>query len=275
MKISIVTISFNQATFVARAIDSVLTQGVPNLEYIVVDPGSADGSRAIVDGYGARIAARVYEPDAGPADGLNAGFARASGEVFGFLNADDELLPGALDYVSRYFEAHPDVDVLMGSGVWIDEAGAVLRRVVPSRFTVFAFAFERAEFIQQAVFFRASAFRRCGGFNVANRVSWDGELLLAMRMAGVRFQRSACELGAFRVRAGSITGDRRYRERLAGEHRRLFELATGRARREPLDAIVSVLALVWKWAADPWYVALRVSRNARALRAGAPAGAGA
>ncbi len=90
MKVSIVTISFNQAEFLERAMRSVLTQDYPDVEYIVVDPGSTDGSRALITAQGSRIKA-ILEKDNGPADGLNKGFASATGEIFGYINADDAL----------------------------------------------------------------------------------------------------------------------------------------------------------------------------------------
>lgn len=123
MKISIVTISFNQTCFLEEAICSVLEQGYPNVEYIVVDPGSTDGSREIIERYSDRIDKVIFEPDEGPADGLNKGFAHASGDVFGFLNSDDVLEPGALSGAARYFEARPEVDVVSGHSWIIDEEG--------------------------------------------------------------------------------------------------------------------------------------------------------
>src|SRR4051794_19097336 len=74
MRISIVTISFNQAAFLERALESVLRQTHPDVEYIVVDPGSTDGSREIIERYRPRLAAVALEPDSGPADGMNRGF---------------------------------------------------------------------------------------------------------------------------------------------------------------------------------------------------------
>src|SRR5450432_3341584 len=96
LKVSIVTISFNQAAYLEEAIRSVLDQDHPLVEYIVVDPGSTDGSRDIIERYRGRIAKVLYEPDQGPADGLNHGFAHATGDVFACLNADDLLLPRAV-----------------------------------------------------------------------------------------------------------------------------------------------------------------------------------
>jgi glycosyltransferase involved in cell wall biosynthesis len=100
MRISIVTLSYNQRAFLQDAIDSILQQGYPDLEFIVVDPGSTDGSRELFRSYGEQISHVIFEPDRGAADGLNKGFGLASGEVFGFLNADDFLLPGALHRVA-------------------------------------------------------------------------------------------------------------------------------------------------------------------------------
>src|SRR5215212_920496 len=115
MKFSIVTISFNQVRFLEQAIYSVLEQDHPSVEYIVVDPGSTDGSREIIERYRDRIDKVVFEPDKGPADGLNKGFAHASGDVFGFPNSDDILEPGTLSGVARYFETHPEVDLVSGN----------------------------------------------------------------------------------------------------------------------------------------------------------------
>ncbi len=92
MKISIVTLSFNQKQFLEEALQSVLGQKYPELEYIVVDPGSTDGSREMLDLYKGQLTELILEPDRGAADGLNKGFSRSTGDVLGFLNADDLLL---------------------------------------------------------------------------------------------------------------------------------------------------------------------------------------
>ena len=108
-RVSIVTISFNQAEFLERTIESVLAQDYPEIEYIVVDPGSTDGSREIIDRYRSRISKVILRPDRGAADGLNHGFAEATGEIFGFLNSDDLLLPGAASKAAGFFDKHQDV----------------------------------------------------------------------------------------------------------------------------------------------------------------------
>jgi len=114
MKVSIVTISFNQAEFLEEAILSVLNQNYSDIEYIVVDPGSTDDSREIIEKYRDRISHIIYEPDKGPADGLNVGFKKATGDVYAYLNADDVFLHGSVKKMVNYFNQFPDVDVISG-----------------------------------------------------------------------------------------------------------------------------------------------------------------
>ena len=103
MKLSVVTVSFNQRQYLEEALISVLAQDYPAIEYIVVDPGSTDGSRELIECFRDRLASILFETDQGAADGLNKGFQRASGDIFGFLNSDDVLLPGAMKSISRAF----------------------------------------------------------------------------------------------------------------------------------------------------------------------------
>ena len=133
MKFSIVTISYNQARFLEQAIRSVIEQDYPDVEYIVVDPGSTDGSREIIERYRDRIDKIIFEPDNGPADGLNKGFARATGDIFGFLNSDDYLLPGALATVASEFATAPWKDVLSGHAVIVDADGREINRFYSRR----------------------------------------------------------------------------------------------------------------------------------------------
>ncbi len=247
-RISIVTISFNQARFLGAAIESVLGQNYADLDHIVVDPGSTDGSREIIAGYGDRLTA-ILEPDEGPADGLNRGFARATGNVFGYINADDMLLPGALDAVARTF-ADPATDVVCGNGTMIDADGRTLRSVYTSRFSLPAFAHGAMTFVQQANFFRAAAFAAAGGFNVANRTCWDAELLVDLALAGVHVRNVPDRLGAFRMYGDSITGSGRFAEQTRIDLARIAEKALGRPR-APGDAVKAPLYRLWRQATHP------------------------
>ncbi|MEO8005629.1 MAG: glycosyltransferase family 2 protein [Betaproteobacteria bacterium] len=223
-QISIVTISYNQGRFLGECVESVLSQGLAKLEYIAVDPGSIDGSRELLAARGNRIDHRVFEPDNGPADGLNKGFALATGDVFGYINADDRLVAGALDYVQRYFSSHPDVDVLCGAIHMVDEGGRhALRGRTADRFDLARYAAGICTVGQQATFFRRGAFERAGGFNIENRISWDGELLVDLALSGARFATSRRALGEFRIYPQSITGSNRHRDMALREHARMAQ----------------------------------------------------
>lgn len=250
VKISVVTISYNQAPFLEQAIRSITGQGYAELEYIVVDPGSIDGSRDIIERYRDRIATVVYELDNGPADGLNRGFSRATGDVLGFINADDTLLPGALEKVAAYFRRNPQVDAVCGCGFIVDESGKATRRIIPTRFSKRLFVYGAVTLFQQGVFFRRSAFLGTKGFNPENRTCWDGELFLDMAGNGRRFGILFENIAAFRIYDGSISGSGRLAESYRNDIDRLVVKALGR----PMDYRDKLLAILYrleKWLTNP------------------------
>jgi glycosyltransferase involved in cell wall biosynthesis len=114
-RISLVTTSFNRRTYLRAALDSVLTQGYQNLEYVVVDGGSTDGSAEIVRQYADRLAWWISEPDGGQYEGINKGFQHTSGEVMGWLNSDDLHLPWTLSVVGELFATFPQIEWLTTS----------------------------------------------------------------------------------------------------------------------------------------------------------------
>ena len=209
MKLGVVTISFNQAGFLQEAVDSVKVTGPNELDYVLVDPGSSDGSLAIVERNRARFARVVSEPDRGPGDGLNKGFAGCGGEVFGYLNSDDRFAPGALDFVAGYFARNQDIDLLLGAIRIIDAKGKARRRGrAPDKMDVARYVCGACFAWQQATFFRRELFERTG-FNPANRACWDGELVLDMVLAGARVGYTNTILGDFRIYGESLTGSGR------------------------------------------------------------------
>lgn len=228
MRFSLVTISFNQAQFLEEALDSVLGQDHPGIEYIVVDPGSKDGSREIIERRASRLAGMIFEPDRGAPEGLNKGFARATGDIFGFLNSDDVLLPGAIREVSRAFERHADCDVVMGGGFLVDSSGRRLRHIHAAGFTATRYFYGGATWLQQSTFFRRRVFEAVGGFNVNNRSCWDGELVLDMVRSGARVAYLDQDLSLFRIHPTSITGSRRHKEMMRADASRMFLNARGR-----------------------------------------------
>jgi glycosyltransferase involved in cell wall biosynthesis len=224
MKISVVTISFNQAKYLEECIESVIGQGYPDLEYIIVDPGSTDGSREIIEKYRSSFSRILLERDNGPADGLNNGFAQATGQIFAYINADDRLLPGSLDYAANFFQNNPEVDVLTGAIRIIDQAGKPhIRKRTSDSFSLADYASRICTIGQQATFFTNNIFQKSGGFNTQNRIAWDGELLVDMSLAGARFQKVDKLLGDFRIYPESITGSKKHHLEWVADHDRIRE----------------------------------------------------
>ncbi len=209
MKVSVVTISFNQAQFLERALRSVLEQQGVDLEYIVVDPGSTDGSREMINRFRDRLAHVILEKDNGAADGLNSGFARATGDIYCYLNSDDEFCPGAFSLVASYFAGHPEVDVACGHAYVVDTAGHVQRRVWSDPFHRLSQAYGCSIQIQPSTFIRASKFKSISGFNPDNKSNWDGELLVDLVLSGARTGIIDAFLSNYRVHRLSITGSGR------------------------------------------------------------------
>ena len=126
-KISVVTPSLNQVHFLEDTIRSVLSQGYPNLEYMVIDGGSTDGSIDVIRKYEPQLTFWVSEPDHGQADAVNKGWRRATGDILAYINSDDTYCPDALRLVAETFARDPEVGLVYGRCHVIDERGAILR----------------------------------------------------------------------------------------------------------------------------------------------------
>lgn len=252
MKVSIVTLSYNQASFLERALRSVLTQSHSEIEYIVIDPGSTDGSREIIESYRPHIAKIIFERDSGPADGLQRGLRESTGSIFGYINADDRLLPGAINKIVETFTTHPESDIVLGHGYIEDHRHGVTRRfrVSPPPFTPWTMAFDGVSFLQQGMFLRTDVVRAVGGFNIDNRTCWDAELLAELVLHGARFRRIDAMLAVFTLHNASISGSQRLQATFHRDWKRIRERLLGRElhREEPLNLIGARLA---KWIADP------------------------
>ncbi|HEY3839399.1 MAG TPA: glycosyltransferase family 2 protein [Bryobacteraceae bacterium] len=246
MTIGIVTISYNQARYLTECIESVKVSDSSHLKYVVVDAGSTDGSQQLILQHQDRFSTIIFEPDKGPADGLNKGFARCRADVYGYLNSDDRFRPGALDYVLEYFAQHPETDILLGSIAMIDGNGHLrLRKRTQDRpFDVRKFAVCACNVFQQGTFFRREAFARTGGFNLGSKTAWDSELVVDMALAGCTFGYTNKVLADFRVHPESITGSRRLWEGLMEdrEHLRQKIWTAGFAPYSPLEERMVKLA---------------------------------
>jgi glycosyltransferase involved in cell wall biosynthesis len=257
--VTIATLSFNQRPFLERALRSVLEQDYP-VEYIVVDPGSTDGSRELIESYRPRLAHVILEPDEGPADGLNKALALGSGDIFAWVNADDALLAGAISGAVRVLDDDPGIDVVYGQGYIVDEEERVLRHFRSHPFSARRFVYGGVNVMQQATFARRRALLDIAGFNAENRTCWDAELLLELALAGKRLRRVPDYWAIFRIHPGSITASiwagGAEAARFSADRRRLFVRVMGR---EPQrrDAFTAVAARLGKWVRDPVGTALR------------------
>jgi glycosyltransferase involved in cell wall biosynthesis len=245
VRFSIVTISFNQVEFLKRAIDSVLAQTDVQIEYIVADPGSTDGSRELIASYANGIAHKIFEPDDGPADGLNKGFARATGDIYCYLNSDDMLASGALKLVADFFEQYPDTDVACGHAWIVDRSDTRIRRLWSNKVDRLRIAYRASEQVQPSTFIRAAAFRRAGGFNPENRSNWDGELITELLLSGARFRIMDAFVSCYRLHGDSITNSGKVEERMWSFFRRRFQRLMGRERR-PADRWIELLLRIEK-----------------------------
>ena len=126
--VSIVIPSYNQARYLETALRSVLEQDYPHLEVIVIDAGSTDGSREILQRYADRLAYWVSEPDAGQADGINKGLRRATGEIVAWLNSDDVYLPGAIRQAVEALQGNPEAGLVYADGIMVDSDQMLLDR---------------------------------------------------------------------------------------------------------------------------------------------------
>ncbi len=154
-KVSIVTPSFNQAPFLEATIQSVLSQDYPNLEYIIIDGGSTDGSVEIIRKYQDRLAYWVSEPDKGQTDAINKGFNLATGDILAWLNSDDTYEPGAVSKAVAALDAHMDAGMVYGDANFINAEGRVIGRFPAAQTDHRRLRQGYVHIPQQAAFFRA------------------------------------------------------------------------------------------------------------------------
>ena len=249
-RISIVTPSLNHGAFVEEAIRSVLLQDYPSVELIVVDGGSIDGSLEAIGKYATWLAHCICESDTGPANGLNKGFRLATGEILGFLNADDFLLPGCLAKVAREFRMHPGADVVSGHGFLAKSSGELGTPIFSDRWNLTRFAYDACVLVQPATFFRRRAFQQVEGFKERTRTTWDMELWADMAMAGAVFHAFDEFLAAHRLHVDSVTGCPHLRKQRRLDARAVRQRMKGR--REALsDRLYSLFHRIRKLSGHP------------------------
>jgi glycosyltransferase involved in cell wall biosynthesis len=122
-KISIVTACLNSIDYIEETIKSILNQNYPNLEYIIIDGGSTDGTIEVIEKYKSQIKYFISEKDLGHANALNKGFKISTGEIMGFLNADDIYMPWTFETISEVFLSFADVNWITGIQSFINDRG--------------------------------------------------------------------------------------------------------------------------------------------------------
>jgi len=175
---SIITPSFNHVHFIEAAIDSVLSQNYPALEYLVMDAASTDGTVDLLRKYDSRLQ-WISQPDRGQTDAINRGFAQTSGEILGWLNSDDQYAPGALAAVGEFFSAHPNIGVVYGNADFIDARGNRIGRCAHIEpFNPHRLLHYSDYIVQPAAFFRRSVFDAAGGLDPSLHWAMDYDFWL-------------------------------------------------------------------------------------------------
>ncbi len=200
--ISIVTPSYNQKKFLEQTIVSVISQRYANLEYIVMDGGSTDGSIEVLRKYGDDISFWTSEKDNGQSDAIRRGFTRAQGEILAWLNSDDTYEPSALKTVGEFFAANPGIELVYGNLNFIDEDGKRLFTAYPV-LDPGILLYENQFIPQQAMFWRRTLYERSGGVNPDLRFAMDFELIVKFLKKGARAAKVRNTLANFRVHAAA------------------------------------------------------------------------
>lgn len=199
LSLSIVTPNLNQGVFIERTITSVLDQEIQNLEYVIQDGCSKDMSLQVIKKYETKLSNWQSVKDRGQSHAINMGLKNTSGDIMAYLNSDDILLPGSLEYVVRYFEQHPETDVVYGDRLLIDEEDRVINYWVLPEHDSGAIAW--ADFIpQETMFWRRSAWNSIGAHvDESFHFAMDWDMILRFRSHGRLFVHLPRFLGAFRI----------------------------------------------------------------------------
>lgn len=213
--ITVVTPSFRQAQFLEETIRSVLLQGYPNLEYIVIDGGSTDGSVEIIQKYSAWISEWVSEKDRGQSHAINKGFARATGDIIAWVNSDDTYEPNALAAAAHAFHENPECAVVYADGIWTNEQGLHEQILKTGPLDAHKLLTDDTFVIPQpTVFMRRPALEAVGGLDESLHMAMDLDLWVKLAL---RYQLHYIEgqpLATLRLHASQKTQTRLLEDRL-------------------------------------------------------------
>jgi len=208
-KITVVTPSYNQAAYLEQTIRSVLDQGYPDLEYIVIDGGSSDGSVEIIKKYEKRLAYWHSRRDGGQSDAIRQGLERATGEIMAWLNSDDYYETGTLKLIAEEFGKDKRADVVYGNMKIVDGNGLQIseRRLIGHIpwLSRIGMIYGGYGIYQPASFWRSEIYRRVGGLDPKYVHCMDNDLFAKFAVGGGRFRFVRSDLASFRVHAASKT----------------------------------------------------------------------
>ena len=204
--VTIVTPSYNQAAYLESTIRSVLSQDYPNIEYIVMDGGSDDGSVEIIQRYADRLAYWESGKDKGQTDAINKGFAKAHGEILAWLNSDDILYPHAVRSAVEYLTAHPECGLVYGNCDFIDAEDEIIGRFNAKQTDYKRLREGYVHIPQQSSFWRADLWKQVGPLDDSIYFAMDYDLWLRLaKISEVKYLPESDSWGAFRLHADAKT----------------------------------------------------------------------
>lgn len=213
-KISIVTPSYNQGQYLEETILSVIGQNYPNLEYIIIDGGSTDGSIDVIKKYEKYITYWVTERDGGQAEAINKGFSKSTGEIMGWINSDDVYLPGILNYISSIVDVKQS-KLIFGNSIHFNETedfmwgSNVTREAEKYNITLVDYI------IQPSCFWTRNAWESTGKLSEVLHYGFDWDWFIRAKIAGVDFKPTSKYLSLYRIHnqhKSGTGGDKRRRE---------------------------------------------------------------
>lgn len=211
LKISVVTVCYNMAQYIETTIKSVLSQSYPNLEYIIIDGGSTDGTQQIIEKYKEKLAYYVSEPDNGMYDAIRKGFERATGEIHAWINADDVYMPWTLKTVNDVFTKFPETQWLGGKYAFLNEDGT-LAQIFPKTSIRCQKDIKNGwcregvlgPLQQESMFWRKEVYVKSGGLDTSYRYAGDFELWTRFAKYA-QLSKIDIPLAAFRKRKTSLS----------------------------------------------------------------------
>lgn len=211
LKISVVTVCYNMAQYIEMTIKSVLSQDYPNLEYIIIDGGSTDGTQQIIEKYKDKLAYYVSEPDNGMYDAINKGFSKATGDIIAWINADDIYMPWTLWTVNEVFSCYPETKWIGGKYAFINENGSfaqIFPKTSIRNQKDIARGWCRDGILgplqQESMFWRKELYIQSGGLNTSYKYAGDFELWTRFSEYS-SLTKIDIPLAAFRRRSSSLS----------------------------------------------------------------------